>query len=233
VAYDINMHRNRVALRSDLTVLLTHLTRARPKTKPDDLLGGTVTVPGEIEASALDVLMEILETLTIKGSGKGGYVIGSQRAGCFQDTPLYCLGQMFYQEKLVKEKDLSDLSDAAQRTDFRYTLHGLAFEKKYVWDKGGRPVFYEDSDKAKQILPQDQWWRIVDMNYTDLTDLTDWTHEREWRVPGYGFNFTLRNAWVILPGPRAYRSFLDHPKQKEHNFADKVRAIVPVSPILF
>jgi hypothetical protein len=186
----------------------------------------------QIEADALDVLMEILESGIIKGSGKEGFINGSTTAACFQDTPMYSLGQMYYQEKLLKEKDGKGAADGADRTDFRYTLHGLAFDKKTIWDQGGRPVIYEETEIAKKFLTPDQWWRIVNLNLHDMTNLTDWTHEREWRVPG-DFRFNLPGTFIILPGHKAFKKFLVHPKQKEHDFLSKVCAVIPLSPVLF
>ena len=99
MAYNIDTHYKRVALRPDLTTYVTHLTRARPMRKANRF-GIMHPVRGEVEATALDVLMEMLESRRINGSGTSGYVIGNRKAACFQDTPIHSLGQMFWQEKL-------------------------------------------------------------------------------------------------------------------------------------
>lgn len=226
MAYDREKHKNRVALRADLTLFLTHLTRA--KSYLDDNWQG-------VQKTALDVLMEILESGSILGSD--AFVVGDTKAACFQDTPIYSLGQMFYQEKQFREeaahKAGKEPLPPEQNTDYRYTLYGISFTREYIWKKGGRPVFYEKSEEAKNMLAKDQWWRIVDLDWSHPTDgLVDWTHEREWRVPGSCFSFDLGEAMVILPNWSAVRKFREHEKEEQHGFSSKVRCILPVSPVL-
>ena len=61
----------------------------------------------------------------------------------------------------------------------RYVGVGLMFNKVYAYQRGGRPVVYEDTERAKDLLPEDEWWRIVRYNLTDEENIIDWTHERE------------------------------------------------------
>ncbi|TYS46792.1 hypothetical protein [Bacillus infantis] len=58
--------------RSDLTGMLTHLTR-----RQDDK-----------NLNAIDVLIKILNEKNLAGSTKG-FIIGSQEVVCFQEAPLY------------------------------------------------------------------------------------------------------------------------------------------------
>jgi hypothetical protein len=44
---------------------------------------------------------------------------------------------------------------------------------------GGRPVIYLP-DKEGEWIPADEKWRHVRFEYGTV----DWTHEREWRLPG-------------------------------------------------
>ena len=241
MAYDLEKHKQRIALRSDLTLLLTHLTRARPRTEFNSVTCCDEPVPGQIEASALDVLMEILGNQTLKGSGNKGFIVGDRKAVCFQDTPLYCLGQTFYQERLVRsgeagwDQEDETIGDAADRPDFHYTLYGVSFTKPYIWKRGGRPVFYEVSRVAKSMLDPHEHWRIVDMDWSNTERLVDWTHEREWRVPCEKdeFTFELNAAYVILPDNKAFRAFLDHETQKEYDLINKLAAVIPVAPVFF
>lgn len=62
-------------------------------------------------------------------------------------------------------------------------------------------------------MPTDEWWRIVDNEYSFNSgewDITDWTHEREWRVKG-NLNFEFKDALihVILYNPRCVKHFLE------------------------
>ena len=47
----------------------------------------------------------------------------------------------------------------------------------------GRPVIYDKTISAKKYLPENEWWRIVNLDLSDEDRFIDWTHEREWRVP--------------------------------------------------
>jgi hypothetical protein len=71
------------------------------------------------------------------------------------------------------------------------------FSKSYVYQKGGRPVIYDKTEEAKKYLPPSQWWRIVNLDVSDNNNVIDWTHEREWRVPG-DFEFELSAATLLV-----------------------------------
>ena len=74
----------------------------------------------------------------------------------------------------------------------------MAFGKFYIFDNHGRPVFYEETDKAKQLLPEQEHWRIVNLQlYPRNPKIVDWTHEREWRLPG-DFEFRYDYTHVVL-----------------------------------
>jgi len=213
MSYNFEVHKNRVALRSDLTLRLTHLTKARRKIEPSVSFGRK----GQAAASALDMLMEILESGKLKGSTGARYINGRRKAVCFQEIPIVALGEMFYQEKLLKEAGGEPVDEA----DFRYNLFGLSFSKSYVWKRSGRSVVYEQRSVARRMLPAEDWWRIVDTNWHNPTEkLVDWTHEREWRVPD-DFEFHLKDAIVLLPGPTAWKAFLAPSKAKGPRFREQ------------
>jgi hypothetical protein len=96
----------------------------------------------------------------------------------------------------------------------RYCGVGISFLKPVVYALyGGRPVLYEKSEIAKNLLKKDEWWRIVDLEYTseiDDWDIVDWTHEREWRVPGdLEFEYGEEGVSVIVDSPDSYKYFLE------------------------
>jgi hypothetical protein len=66
-----------------------------------------------------------------------------------------------------------------------YRFYGLAFSKRTIFDAGGRPVIYLP-DKEGGWIPDEQKWRHVRYEigsaYGDHP--VDFTHEREWRLPG-------------------------------------------------
>ncbi|SEO09134.1 hypothetical protein SAMN04489762_3467 [Terribacillus saccharophilus] len=174
---------DRYASRIDLSTYLTHLVK--PKFDED----------GYLESNIVKVLQSILESRTIIGSTtKSGFIVGTKRAVCFQDAPLLSVFQNVLHEKRNREQ-------LGNKT--RYVPTGLAFKKKKIYQAGGRPVIYEQTKKAKEMLPQDEWWRIVNFDLNS-DNIIDWTHEREWRVPG-DFQFELEDVILIVPKYSAYR----------------------------
>jgi hypothetical protein len=61
----------------------------------------------------------------------------------------------------------------------RYRFYGIALSKRVVFDAGGRPVIYLP-DAEGIWIPADEKWRQVRYEPPQV----DFTHEREWRVPG-------------------------------------------------
>ncbi|MGX5516043.1 DUF2971 domain-containing protein [Bacillus cereus] len=198
----------RYSQRTDMSAYLTHLTK------------GVYDENGDQIKSALVVLNKILNDKKIIGSTtESGYIIGENKAVCFQDMPMtgVCQNVLFEQERTEK---------ASQR---RYVAAGLAFSKDYVYGKGGRPVFYERKDIAKDLLPKDEWWRIVSLNLADTDNYIDWTHEREWRLKG-DFEFDLSEVVILLGSAKAYRAVAKH---IDSAILKKVGGITMMAPILF
>jgi hypothetical protein len=61
----------------------------------------------------------------------------------------------------------------------RYRFYGIALSKRAVFEAGGRPVIYLPDGEADWI-PAEEKWRHVRFEHGEV----DFTHEREWRVPG-------------------------------------------------
>lgn len=183
----------RLAERSDLTISLVHLTKAKSE-------GSSL--------SALDVLIKILKEKKLIGSKpEVGFICGDTPAVCFQDTPLYQLAQnIYYEQKLRK---------AQEYTKIRYIGVGLMFSKFHVYQKGGRPVIYEKKENAKFFLPSSEYWRIVNYDLSDENEIIDWTHEREWRIKN-NYEFNLHEVTVLLPKCKTIKHFIKKYK-KEFN----------------
>jgi hypothetical protein len=98
----------------------------------------------------------------------------------------------------------------------RYEPCGIAFSKQFVFDNGGGPALYVRGDEwvtATQGLPQPLRARLVrfwpgaaadpgEYLPSHLTSMSEWLHEREWRVAG-----DLHFAWsdvefLIVPDER-------------------------------
>ena len=182
----------RIAGRTDLSSQVVHLTRSS-------------TIDGE-KRGPVDVLTKILLEGCIRGSTTdSGFIVGDVAATCFLDSPTYMVSQNIWAEQEFRKV----VPDAR----IRYMGVGLMFRKPYVYQRGGRPVIYESTERAKSMLPEEEWWRIVKLDLFDEGNFIDWTHEREWRVPG-SFEFELEEVTVLLPNKFGYDRFLT--KCKEH-----------------
>ena len=178
MAYTKEIWTKRHRNRSDISTYITHLT------KPT----------GELDV--YQVLKKILTEKKIIGSNQSGFIIGDVRAVCFQDIPLYGVCQNTFHEQMNREELGGSL---------RYSPIGLTFEKEYLFNKGARPVLYEQKNIAKQILPDSEWWRIVNYDLSNRNAIIDWTHEREWRIKN-DFEFELNQAIIIMPNGMNYNS---------------------------
>lgn len=203
MSYSAENWTERIRNRSDMSSFLYHLTR------------------GSDNLDTFDVLIKILNEKTIKGSTTStGFIVGSNKAVCFQDTTAYGLCQNSYHEQKLREGN--------DKLKVRYRPIGLAFKKTIVYGKGGRPVIYEKTETAKKLLDEDEWWRIVNFDLSDPNKIIDWTHEREWRVKG-DFKFNLNDAFVILVNNAAYKAFIS---KVDNNILKNIAGIVVLDPIL-
>lgn len=209
--------KNRISKRSDITGMLTHLTK--PIQKNLEGLNDS-----EINKLSIDNLISILKDKKINGSTTSqGFIIGNITAVCFQDAPLYGIIQNVEFEKEMRE--------VRENSKLRYTGIGLTFGKPYIYAKGGRPVIYEDTASAKSFLPSNQHWRIVRFNIDFINNFqkrVDWTHEREWRAPD-SIEFDLKLCHIVLYD----KECLDYFNEKcPKEIKDKIYGITVLKSIL-
>ncbi|OZQ66540.1 DUF2971 domain-containing protein [Paenibacillus odorifer] len=198
MGYTYKQLTDRTASRSDMSMYLTHLTKGTDK------------------LSSLDVLFKIINEQRIKGSDGSGFVIGDNTAACFQDAPLSGISQNVIHERRYRDTLGSKI---------RYEPFGISFSKRYIYKKGGRPCVYEDKETAKTLLQPSEWWRIVNYNLSDNSNIVDWTHEREWRVKG-DFSFDLKHATILVPHDKEYRDFIS---RVDKELISKLQGIVVLS----
>lgn len=210
--YFLENWKNRVASRSDLTGHLIHLTRS-------------ANIDGK-QLDAIEVLMKIIQEQCLLGSStKSGFICGDRKTVCFQDTPLYQLTQNIYLEPEYRNQN--------PQAKVRYVGAGLMFPKPYIYSQGGRPVIYDNTEEAKGYLPANQWWRIVKLELSDDSNIVDWTHEREWRVPD-NFHFELKKVTVIVPNANAYKKFISECRLIDKiDILSEIRGIVTLSAVFF
>jgi hypothetical protein len=109
--------------------------------------------------SAFDALKSILAEGILRGGT--GYIKGSRRAVCMSEIPL------------------STLEGFVDTGAGRYSHYGVAMSKKAAFAVGARPVLYLPDNEGDWI-PADENWRHVRFEHGEV----DFTHEREWRLPG-------------------------------------------------
>lgn len=202
------MWRKRVLRRADFSARITHLTK-RKKNK-----------------NALNVLFEILDSKELKGSDHNGFIVGTSRAVCFQELPLYALAEnVFYEKELF---DNSNDSNCAPR----YEPFGIRFNKGQCYQNhGARPVIYGSTKELKDSLPPEEYWRIVNLDYTDSRKIIDWTHEREWRVKD-NLNFEYSEIEVIVEDPESFRKFIEYYQNKKPNLLREIQGIIVLNSLL-
>lgn len=212
MAYTKELWNKRIAGRSDISSQVIHLTRS--------------TDNGGQKVGPVDVLFQILTQRQINGSTTDkGFVCGGVSAACFQDVPLYSLAQNIHAEEQYRS--------AVPGAKIRYMGVGLMFPKPYVYNKGGRPVVYESTDRAKTFLPKSEWWRIVRFDLADESNIIDWTHEREWRAPG-DFKFDLEQVTVIVPNKFGYDRFVTLCNENsDDGILSRVRGIVCLGAVFY
>jgi hypothetical protein len=198
----------RIAERSDFTIHLTHLTRAN----------------GDLKA--IDVLFKILTEKRLNGSSTAsGFIVGNRSAVCLQEAPIYSIAQNVYTEEKYRESN-----PQAKR---RYTGMGLQFNKESIYKRGGRPVIYEATKYAKSILPEKEWWRIVNLDLSKRDTMIDWSHEREWRVPD-NLDFELNDVTVLLPSRKMYKAFISRAIDDGNvDLLKEVRGIIELQSVFF
>lgn len=193
MSFDYKAWQERIASRQDITGMLTHLTK--PVNYECEMS------EGEINLAAVNVLVKILSEGVITGSETStGFIIGNKRAVCFQDAPFTGIIQNVQHEAHRRNK--------GNDSKIRYCGVGVAFSKFYVFERGGRPVIYEESSTAKRFLPEEEYWRIVNCRLKVKLPIIDWTHEREWRCPDK-LDIVLPMAHVVLYDKGTYDYFLE------------------------
>ena len=105
------------------------------------------------------VFDKIVSEKNILGSNE--YIRGKHNCICFSETPISAIGQILAQES----------------GDFHYGPFGFLFSKKYLFEKGARPVIYQP-DSDYKLLSVELQYRHVRFEINNI----DWTWEREWRL---------------------------------------------------
>lgn len=192
--------------------------RKRITNRKDLVARVTHLTRGSTPDEAFETLWKILTDKKIIGSGKAGYIIGDRTASCFQEVPLDAIAENLMYEEVLGGK-------------IRYSAFGIRVHKGDIFSCGGRPVIYGNAAELKEILPTDQYWRIVSMNLTDFKHLIDWSHEREWRIPG-DYPIEYNRIEVIVQSQDYYKKFVNRCIDKDRlDILKEINGIIALNSI--
>ena len=130
--------------------------------------------------------------------GGTGYIKGTHRCVCFSEAPLHALQGI-----------LEHPSDH----DFKYAPFGVIIEKKWLFERGGRPVIYQRDEEYARLPPELQWRHVIyEPNWPKPVDHT-W--EREWRIKTDSLAISPENAILLVQTVDDLRAICE-----EHSLAD-------------
>jgi len=141
------------------------------------------------QGGALDNLVAILREGVVRGSSR--MVRNKSSVVCLFDAPL---------SELAKALD--------PRNRRRYQPFGIAVDKRYAFKMGARPVIYLPWNEARQILPEQELWRVVSLDIERVPAI-DWSFEREWRIPG-DLPLVARHAVALVESWRDADAVFEH-----------------------
>lgn len=200
--------RKRFKNRVDLSSRVTHLTK------------------GDTDDEAFKNLISILEEKCIRASKTGSnFINGDIPAVCLQEAPLIAIAENLQYEEKLREED--------EKQRIRYLGFGIRFHKDFIYQNNGRPVIYDDTNQAKEYLHKSDWWRIVRLDLSDENHMIDWTHEREWRVPG-DLLFDYSQCEIIVPSPVYYHKFVEYClKNNREEILLEIQGIVVMASVYY
>ena len=92
----------------------------------------------------------------------------------------------------------------------RYSPFGFEFSKKYIFEKGGRPVIYSPDEEYQEENKQFNW-RHIRYDPTENDKRIDFTWEREWRLKTYKLKLDPNEVKLVLPNKEWIDKFIkDH-----------------------
>lgn len=177
---NLNEWETNIKQRDDISPYLIHFTKT-----VNSLIG---------ELNETYILSKILSDGLLNGSTtENGFIHGDRPAVCLHDIPIPFI------VKLMNKKCI----ELQHNRINNFTGVGLCFSKRFIYEKGGRPVIYDKPYIAKQYLDKGEWWRIVHLDLSNDKNIIDWTHEREWRVPN-NLEFKLSDVIIVVPNYETY-----------------------------
>ncbi|MCP4162607.1 MAG: DUF2971 domain-containing protein [Deltaproteobacteria bacterium] len=176
-------------MRDDISNKLVHLTKGQNENE---------TIKGfkDNRIQAITTLKDIISKRKLIGNT--GYIKGKYKCVCFSEAPISKLSHILAEEKV----------------SFRYQPYGLIFNKKWLYEKGGRPVIYGPTSEY-DLLPEDLKYRHVRFELSKEYPV-DHTWEREWRIKTDELEFKEIDVSIIVPTRMAKIAFINKFGHKWH-----------------
>lgn len=127
--------------------------------------------------SAANSFLSILKEQRLRGGTN--YIRGAYTCVCFSEAPI---GKLAY------------LLAGPSETEIRYKPFGIMVDKKWLFEKGGRPVIYQP-DNEFDLLCEEQRFRHVRYE----PGMIDFTWEREWRIKTNELELNPDITTVVVP----------------------------------
>lgn len=164
-------------MRDDISDKLVHLTK------------GADSDPTKHREEAATNLLSILRQRQLVGGT--GFIKGSHKCVCFSEAPI---------------GKLSHILAAKENNNFKYQPYGIIVEKKWLYEKGGRPVIY-GPDEDYLILHESMKYRHVRFHLGKYE--VDHTWEREWRIKTDALMIDPQDVTVVVPDRKTKEEFCD------------------------
>jgi hypothetical protein len=100
----------------------------------------------------------------------------------------------------------------------RYAPFGVLFEKKWLFEKGGRPVIYQPESEFDKLSECHKWQH---MRYEpNATQPIDFTWEREWRIKCQALPFQPSDVVVLVPRQEWFDNLrMEHEADQDYDVA--------------
>jgi hypothetical protein len=174
---------------------------------------------GQSGATALDILKAIIESSPPRLKGSSGYIKGSYNCVCFMEAPLSEVANMLKFNASLQKADLRP----------RYEAYGIAVPKRWLWQRGGRPVIYQPLSDYGYLADKIKFKHVT----FDPPDI-DFTWEREWRINTNFLQLDPQYTTVIVRTQDDYYSLqqlhFDTMRQYVYHYGEDAESVVKPYP---
>lgn len=175
----------------------------------DDLSANLIHLTrGDSGQAAADAFLEILKSRQLLGSVRD--IRGGYRCICFSEAPLAKLATV--------------LASTAQ-SEMRYKPFGVMVAKRWLFDKGARPVIYQP-DAEYELLSEQQRYRHVRYE----PGRVDYTWEREWRIRADAIALDPDQVTFVVPTRAWERWMLKKYAKSQRAMNITLQGLAPTEP---